>query len=109
MAEFAEAPQKIMAAVSAIRQRESLSAAITLAESGMGHLGVMNVRPACDEYLWLSYISGLASSDARELLLALNYDEMIRSVNAQWAYLGDQSMVDIGFPCSFLSSLGDVN
>jgi hypothetical protein len=103
--EFSEEPQKLVAIVSAMRQRESLNAAILLAEGGLGHLGVMHVRPACDEYLWLSYLSSLDASDARDVVLALRSEEISRSLNDQYVHLGEELMIRIGFPRQFVRSL----
>ncbi|MEV4214041.1 DUF5677 domain-containing protein [Micromonospora sp. NPDC049662] len=90
--------------VALARQRESLLAAIKLSEDTLGHLAVGFIRPACEEYLWLKYLTSLECKDSNDVLLVLASSDALRSLSAARGYIGDPMLNKLGFPTSFLST-----
>ena len=88
-----------------VRQHEALRGALALNESGVGHLAVGFVRPACEEYIWLSYMNSIDRTKAGRLLLALNLSESARSLEAQRKFMGPDEMIAYGFPAAFLTEI----
>lgn len=88
-----------------VRQHEALRAALALNESGVGHLAVGFVRPACEEYIWLGYLNSIDRKKAGRLLVALNLSEAARSLEAQRNFMGTDEMIAYGFPAAFLSEI----
>jgi hypothetical protein len=88
-----------------VRQHEALRAALALNESGVGHLAVGFVRPACKEYIWLGYLNSIDRKKAGRLLLALNLSESARSLEAQRKFMGTDEMIAYGFPADFLTEI----
>jgi len=85
------------------RQHEALSAAVMLADMQQGHLAVAFVRPALDEWLWLTYLCKLDLAKANGLLLAMGRYDAIRSLSAQRDYIGDEAMTaQLWYPPGFV-------
>jgi hypothetical protein len=63
---------------------------------------VAYVRPACEEYLWLSYLNSIDSRAAEKLVIALMLVENNRSIEAQRRYFGDEWMTRGGWPLSYI-------
>jgi hypothetical protein len=103
--EAAEDPRHLATAVSLRRQVESLHAALTLEQAGLGHLAVSFVRPAVEEVLWLKYLRTLDGTDARDLLISMSVDEGFRSIAAERNYRGREAMINMGFPDVYLDGL----
>ena len=80
--EFDESNERLAIRVILRRQREAARASLVLANNSMGHLGVSFVRPACEEFIWLSYLSTLGSGDTALLLRALANEEGWRGIKA---------------------------
>lgn len=87
------------------RQHEALRGALALNESGIGHLALGFVRPACEEYIWLSYLNSIDRSRAGRLLLTLALSEFARTLEAQRKFMGTDEMVAYGFPATFLAEI----
>jgi hypothetical protein len=90
--------------VCVVRQCEAIKAALLLAKEGLGHLAVAYVRPACEEYLWLSYLNSVDSQAAEKFIMALMLVENDRSIEAQGQYFGDDWMARNGWPLSYMRS-----
>jgi hypothetical protein len=102
----AEEDFPVLAAQHAVqRQLEAIRAALELADSGLGHLAVGFVRPACDEFLWLKYFAQVSAEDLRKIFLLMAVRDGLRSVAAAQGYVGAESMIAIGFPRSLLDSV----
>jgi hypothetical protein len=103
--EFLNDPLLLAGKVCIFRQHEALRGALALNESGVGHLAVGFVRPACEEYIWLSYLNSIEREKAGRLLLALNLSESARSLEAQRKFMGTDEMIEYGFPTAFLTEI----
>jgi hypothetical protein len=85
------------------RQREALGAAVTLADTGQGHLAIGFVRPALDEWLWLTYLCRLDLAQANKLLGVMGRYDSVRSLSAQRDYIGDEAMTaQLWYPPGFV-------
>src|SRR4051812_42286425 len=70
------------------RQNESMRAAVQLCEQGLGHLAVTFVRASFEDVIYLKFFSSLEVSASQDLFIALGMWDGLRSLLAQWAYLG---------------------
>lgn len=84
------------------RQFEALDATVVLARAGLGHLAVGFVRPALDELLWMLWVKDLSRDDAQGLLMAMGRFDAIRSLLAQRAHVGDDTMQQLWYPIALL-------
>jgi hypothetical protein len=89
--------------VSVLRQVEALEAGVALTRDRLGHLSVMFVRPACDEYFWLKYLTVIEDEPLRKLLGLLSQVEGLTSVLTQQQYAGKKDMKYLGFPAAFVN------
>jgi hypothetical protein len=85
-----------------VRQHEAICAALLLAQHGLGHLAVAYVRPACEEYIWLAYLNSIDPHIADLLVGQLMLVENSRSIDAQRQYLGNERMMEYGWPSSYM-------
>ncbi len=79
-----------------IRQFEAASAILTLVDSGNGSAGVIMLRPAYEELLWIEYLN-LCEDKASELVQLLSLKEVRDSYDAQKEFLGQKGIRQIGF------------
>jgi hypothetical protein len=103
--DFLDDPLLLAEKVCILRQHEALRGALALNESGVGHLAVGFVRPACEEYIWLSYLNSIDRAKAGQLLLALNLSDFTRTLEAQRKFMGTDEMIAFGFPTAFLTEI----
>ena len=99
-----ESPNFLGLAINCVlrRQREALGAAVSLGESGQGHMAVSFVRLALDERLWLGYLCSLERSKANELLLAMGRHDTRRSLKAQRDFIGEEALTSLWYPPGFV-------
>ena len=86
------------------RQLDAIKAATVLARSGLGHLAVSFVRAALEDVLYLKFLGDLENDKARKLFLLLGKWDGLRSLLAQRAYVGDESMRGLWYTASFLAA-----
>ena len=86
-----------------IRQHEALSTILKMADADIGHFGVVLLRPAYEELLWIEYINQNEKL-APELVLLLVMQEIRESINAQDQFLDAKVMSDLGFTRKFVKS-----
>jgi uncharacterized protein DUF5677 len=79
------------------RQVDGLRAAILLTRAQLGHLALPYVRPACEEFLWLSYLVTLEKDVCASLLLDLACLEGAGIVLRQERYGGSKEMERLVF------------
>lgn len=70
------------------RQFESLDAISFLVANERGYAAPPLLRSSCEELIWIKYLTGIANSDAEQLLLCAQNDEVFHSVKAQDDYAG---------------------
>ncbi|MEU8360450.1 DUF5677 domain-containing protein [Nonomuraea sp. NPDC048882] len=95
-------PRKMAAAFCVNRQVDGIKAAITLARTGLGHVSAPFIRPACEDFFWLSYLEMLDAQIAKRLVLAMAVRDGARDVIAQQQYSGKKAMTRLGFPAKFV-------
>ena len=101
--DFLNDPYLLAEKVCIFRQHEALRGALALNQSGVGHLALGFLRPACEEYIWLRYLNSIDRTKAGRLLLALALSEFARSLDAQQKFMGTDEMISFGFPAAFLT------
>jgi hypothetical protein len=79
-----------------LRQIESLAVAVHLVETNHGYTAVPLVRPACEELLWLRYITNLAPADRKSLIECLIATGLLKDVEAQEGEVGEEEMTAMG-------------
>lgn len=70
------------------RQHECLSVAVDLVDKSQGFAAVALLRPACEEFLWTTYLAKLQRPDAEQLLVLMGKKEISDSLKAQDGYAG---------------------
>lgn len=83
------------------RQHECLQIAVNLADKGQGFAAVGFLRPACEEFLWVKYLSSISKTDAERLLRVVATSEIWDSLRAQHEYTGKTAMVSLGLTAHF--------
>lgn len=78
------------------RQMEAMRAILQMVDAGHGHFGVMFLRPAYEELVWLEYLDK-RKDIANELVHALMQHELGQNVEAQHEYAGMEVMKTLGF------------
>jgi len=84
-----------------VRQYEALSAIMQMTGHGSGHFGVVLLRAAYEELVWLDYLS-LLPSGQNDICVALVSQEICDSLGAQNEYLGKDGMASIGFSQAYV-------
>lgn len=84
------------------RQLESIQAAVLLNRSDLGHLAVGFIRPALEEFMYLTFLLDLDKAKAQRLILIFGRWDGIRSLQAQRSYVGDEVMESLWYPREFL-------
>jgi hypothetical protein len=84
------------------RQYDCLGAVATLVRSGSGYAVAPMLRPACEEFIWGTYLSQLHKSEAEELLSAFGHGEVVASLNAQDDYVGRKVTRELGLEVHLL-------
>jgi hypothetical protein len=79
-----------------VRQFEGLGAMRTLIGAGNGNFGVLFLRPAFEELVWIEYLQKYPDI-ANKLLLRLTHHEVGKSIAAQLQYAGAKEMIEGGF------------
>ncbi|WP_146636310.1 DUF5677 domain-containing protein [Nioella nitratireducens] len=79
-----------------VRQAEACSAIHTLVSSGNGAMGVVFLRPAYEELLWIEYLQK-NSEIAPKLASMLTIKELSEAHHAQRTYLGQKGIQRLGF------------
>jgi hypothetical protein len=101
-----EADYRLLATNVALRrQLESLRSAIILARQGFGHLAVSFVRASLEDVIYLGFFVPLPLEDSQKLFLLLGNWDATRSLLAQRAYIGDESMKTLWYPVGFLDAV----
>lgn len=90
-----------------LRQAEAMEAASLLAKNGLGHMAVVYVRPSCEEFFWLKYLSTLPDAHVAALFINLSGQEAVRSLTAQQQFVGKKGMKRLGFPAAFVNLATD--
>ncbi|MCJ2042244.1 DUF5677 domain-containing protein [Methylobacterium sp. J-059] len=83
-----------------IRQREGLTAILSLCDTGSAAFGVCLLRPAYEEMLWLEYLSK-HSDVANELLHLMGQASIKEHMRVQMDYLKRDGMHAVGFTMKF--------
>ncbi len=99
--------RKLASIVCIKRQLEAIRSAILLAKNDLGHMGVVFLRPACEEAMWLSYLHRIGEEDANRLLASMTTLDVTRSIIAQQQYAGKRGMKSLGFPANIAKNAGD--
>jgi len=79
-----------------VRQFEGLEAVSALIKAGSGNFGVLLLRPAFEELVWIQYLQKHLDV-ANRLVLRLVHHEVGRSLVAQLQYVGFEEMQAGGF------------
>ncbi|MFI7469981.1 DUF5677 domain-containing protein [Nonomuraea sp. NPDC049646] len=98
-------PHSLVTARCLRRQVEAVKATCLLARNSMGHLAVCLLRPACEEYLWLAYLSTLDKNVANSLIAHMSTHDGYRAIRAQQQYFGKREMKLIGFPAKYVNAI----
>jgi hypothetical protein len=83
------------------RQREALEGVLLLGEAGMGAICGAFIRQACEEQVWLNYLSRLEREAADDLVLAMGHSDNMRGLSAFLEFAGSEVLVGIGFTPGF--------
>ncbi|MEU3781686.1 DUF5677 domain-containing protein [Streptomyces sp900129855] len=86
-----------------LRQAEATESASLLAKNGLGHMAVVYVRPACEEFFWLKYLLTLSDPHIASLFINLSSLEAVRALTAQQQFTGKKGMKSLGFPAAFVN------
>ena len=87
---------EIVATASVIRQHEGIGAIVDLVLVGRGDVAVTLLRPACEEFIVLRYLSTVDRNDARALLCLLAWRDIDSALAAQHEYSGAEIMRELG-------------
>ena len=79
-----------------VRQFESLDAVSHLVAEKKGYAAPPLLRPACEELIWIKYLSSISNADAERLLLCAGSIEQFRLLKAQDGYAGRTVMKELG-------------
>ena len=94
---------EILRRAALIRQREAISAIIALCETGHAAFAVCMIRPAYEEMLWLMYFEKYPD-DAAAITHFMTIAGIGKALEVQTKYIGEDTMVQGGFPKRFLES-----
>lgn len=78
------------------RQFDSLEAISRLVAEEKGYAAALLLRPACEEFIWIKYLAGIASDDSEELLRCVASVEILDSLRAQDDYGGRTVSKELG-------------
>jgi hypothetical protein len=78
------------------RQYDCLGAVTMLVRSGSGYAAAPMLRPACEEFIWATYLSQLQKADAEELVSVFGHGEIVASLSAQDDYSGRKVTRELG-------------
>jgi hypothetical protein len=87
------------------KQFDALSAIIDMTDRGIGYAAVPLLRPACEELIWVAYLTGVDRRDAADLLLWMGALESYHTFMAQEAFAKERGMADLGFPAETRKNL----
>ena len=79
-----------------VRQFDTLEVISSLVRTNKGYAAGPLIRPACEELIWLKYLSKLPDTDAEELIILTADNEMLRSLRAQDKYGGREVSKSLG-------------
>jgi hypothetical protein len=100
----AEDPRLLAVNVAFRRQLDAIKAATILARADLGHLAVSFVRAALEDVLYLKFLGELEKGKSQKLFILLGKWDALRSLLAQRAYVGDESMRGLWYTASFLAA-----
>ena len=86
-----------------VRQHEALTAIVGLVTQEQGHAAVALLRPACEELIWLKYLTSIEPSKAEALMLLLANLEVRENLQVQRDFVGKDAMHELGFSDPFLA------
>lgn len=89
------------------RQYDCLIVGSELAARNLAYTVVSSLRPACEELIWLKYLTGLSQDDQSDLLRHMTQPELIASLEAQQKDGGHQAFRALGLE-KYLARLGPV-
>ena len=84
------------------RQFDALEVMIDMIEKRRSDLTVPLLRPACEEFFWVSFLRRVSPRDREEIVFWKAQIETFNSLNAQYNDAGEAEMKRIGFPDGFL-------
>ena len=79
-----------------VRQFDTLEVISNLVRKNKSYAAGPLLRPACEELIWLKYLSKLPDTDAEELVILTANNEMLRSLRAQDEYGGRMVSESLG-------------
>ena len=89
-----------------VRQFEALQAIQHLIEGGRGNFGVVFLRPAFEELVWIEYLTKHIDI-ANELIGRMANIEIAANIKAQDDYVGRREMIEGGFTTELVKTLLD--
>ena len=78
------------------RQFDCLSSVVELASKSQGYSAVPLLRPACEEFIWVSYLLKLQPRDAERVLRCVAQTELLDSLQAQDNFAGRSTSKKLG-------------
>jgi hypothetical protein len=87
------------------KQFDALNAIIDMTDRGVGYAAVPLLRPACEELIWVAYLTGVDRRDAADLLLWMGALESYHTFMAQEEFAREKGMADLGFPAETQQNL----
>ena len=84
------------------RQYDCLGAVTTLVRNGLGYAAAPMLRPACEEFIWATYLAQLQKAEAEELVSVVGHGEVVASLSAQDDYAGRKVTRELGLEAHLL-------